>query len=916
MDIHSSHNQQQHNKAVEKTLVAGMYRDWFLDYASYVILERAVPKLEDGLKPVQRRILHSMKEMDDGRFNKAANIIGHTMQYHPHGDAAIGEALVNLGQKDLLIETQGNWGDIRTGDSAAAPRYIEARLSQFALEVAFNPQTTQWQLSYDGRKKEPVALPMKFPLVLAQGTDGIAVGLATKILPHNFVELLKASIDILKNKHINIFPDFPTGGLIDVTEYNEGQRGGRVRIRARIEIADKKTLIIREIPFGTTTASLIDSILRANEKGKIKIKKITDNTAKNVEIFIELQPGTSPDITIDALYAFTDCEISVSPNACVIYEGKPRFMSVNEILRHSTQMTMDLLRRELEIKKHELLEKWHFFSLEKIFIEKRIYRYIEECETWEEIITTIDNGLKPYKKKFKRDITPEDITKLTEIKIKRISKYDSKKADEHIKDIERDLEQVSHDLLHLTDYTINYFQNLIDKYGKGRERKTEIRIFDTIKAAEVAAANVKLFVNRAEGFIGYGLKKDEFVEDCSDMDDVIVIRSDGKMLVTKIDEKKFVGKNILYVSTWKKNEDRKIYNIVYFDGDSKRSYVKRCNITAITRDKEYDLTRGTKGSKILYITGNPNGEAEVITIHLTQGCAAKKKIFDFDFSTLDIKSRSAQGNILTKYPIKKILLKATGQSTLGGLDVYLDDTIGRLNNDQRGRWLGNFSGNDKILVIYKNGSYELTSFEFTNRYEMNDILRIEKYHPNKPVTAVYYDGEKQHYFVKRFLIETTKTDTPFSFISEHPSSQLILVSTGKNIKAEVTFQKGKSLEKETIILDIFTDIKGWKSQGNRLSLNKIQKVILIGEEEYFPPSHNNADNAFSAIDTANSSPSTTTPASSTEPHLLPTAKHNTKQSDETDNSSSTQVKIGTQLEWHITRKNQKTGKKDEQSSLF
>jgi topoisomerase IV subunit A len=832
MDNPNNEQQHHHDKALEKTLVTGMYKDWFLDYASYVIMERAVPKLEDGLKPVQRRILHSMKEMDDGRFNKVANIIGQTMQYHPHGDAAIGEAMVNMGQKDLMIETQGNWGDLRTGDSAAAPRYIEARLSKFALEVAFNNQTTEWQLSYDGRKKEPVALPMKFPLVLAQGADGIAVGLATKILPHNFIELLQASIDVLKGKRVNVLPDFPTGGLVDVSEYNEGQRGGKIRVRAKIEIADKKNLIIREIPFSTTTSSLIDSILKANDKGKIKIKKVMDNTAQDVEILIELQPGTSPDVAVDALFAFTDCEVSISPNACVIFEDKPQFLGVNDMLKRSTHMTVELLRRELEIKKGELEEDWHFSSLEKIFIEKRIYRDIEECETWEAVIEAIDKGLKPYKKKFKREITRDDIVQLTEIKIKRISKFDAKKADELIKGIETELEQVNHDLAHLTDFAINYFKKLIEKYGKGKERKTEIRIFDTIQASQVAASNAKLYVSRAEGFIGFGLKKDEFVEDCSDIDDVIAIRADGKMMVVKIDEKKFVGKDILYVSVWKKNDERKVYNAVYYDAGSKRTYVKRFNVTGVTRDKEYDITKGAKGSKVLYVTGNPNGEAEIINIQLSQGSAAKKKVFDFDFATLEIKGRGAQGNILTKYPVRKVTLKVAGVSTLGGMEVYLDETVGRLNDDKRGRLLGSFKGDDKILVIYKDGSYELTSYEFTNRYEMNDIVAIEKFLAQKPVSAVYYDGEKQHHFVKRFLIETTKTGTKYPFITEHKDSQLLVASTGVNVTVEVSLQKGKAVEKENINIDTFIDIKGWKSQGNRLSINKVRKVTLVGAEEY------------------------------------------------------------------------------------
>lgn len=908
-------NEQQHHhhdKVVEKTLVTGMYKDWFLDYASYVIMERAVPKLEDGLKPVQRRILHSMKEMDDGRFNKVANVIGQTMQYHPHGDAAIGEAIVNMGQKDILIETQGNWGDVRTGDSAAAPRYIEARLSKFALEVAFNPQTTEWQLSYDGRKREPVALPIKFPLVLAQGADGIAVGLATKILPHNFNELIQASIDVLKGKRINIIPDFPTGGLIDVSEYNEGLRGGKIRVRAKIEIADKKTLIIREIPFGTTTSSLIDSILKANDKGKIKIKKVMDNTAKDVEIIIELVPGISPDVAVDALYAFTDCESSISPNACVIYEDKPQFLSVNEILRRSTHLTVDLLKRELEIKLGELNEAWHFSSLEKIFIEKKIYRDIEEAETWEAVLEAIDKGLSPYKKLFKREITKEDIAKLTEIKIKRISKFDKKKADELIKGIEADIEQVKYDLEHLTDFAIAYFKRLLEKYGKGKERKTEIRIFDTIKATQVALANQKLYVNRAEGFIGYGLKKDEFVEDCSDIDDIIVIRSDGKMIVSKIEDKKFVGKDILYVSVWKKGDERKVYNAVYVDGGSKRTYVKRFNVTGITRDKEYDITKGTKGSKVLYVTGNPNGEAEIINIQLSQGSTAKKKIFDFDFSTIEIKGRGAQGNILTKYPVRKVTLKVAGVSTLGGLEVYLDETVGRLNDEKRGKLLGTFKGDDKILVVFKDGSYELTSFEFTNRYEMNDIVIIEKFIAEKPLSVVYYDGEKKHHFVKRFLIETTKTGTKYPFISEHKDSQLLVASSGINTIVEVTVQKGKGgpTEKEQINLDTFIDIKGWKSQGNRLSLNKVKKVTFVSAEEYLVKEEPKAE--LPELDFGDGE---TYEQEVEDTEESPIAKAGLLKK----RPNITEVKPGTEIEWDLEAEQKKKSKKKdgtEQGSLF
>jgi len=692
----------------ESIPVTGMYKDWFLDYASYVILERAVPAIEDGLKPVQRRILHAMKEMDDGRFNKVANVIGQTMQYHPHGDASIGDAIVNLGQKDLLIETQGNWGDIRTGDGAAAARYIEARLSKFALDVVFNPQTTEWQLSYDGRKKEPVTLPLKFPLLLAQGVEGIAVGLSTKVLPHNFIELIEGSIEILQGGTTNILPDFPTGGMADFSEYNEGQRGGRVKVRARIEEEDNKTLLIKDIPFGTTTNSLIESIIKANDKGKIKIKKVVDNTARDVEIQIQLMPGQSPGMAIDALYAFTDCEVSISPNACVIIGEKPVFLSVNEILEANTRQTKSLLKRELEIRKGELLEKLLFSSLEKIFIENRIYRDIEECETWEAVIETIDRGLDPYKPSFYREITQDDIVRLTEIKIKRISKFDAFKADELMRKLEEELKEVNYNLKHLTDYAIAYYQGLLAKYGKGRERKTEIQAFDTIEATVVAANNAKLYVNRADGFVGYGLKKDEYVCDCSDLDDIIAFKRDGTCVVSKIQDKVFMGKDIIHVAVYRKGDERMVYNMVYLDGATGRAMVKRFQVLSVTRDREYDLTKGTKGSKVLYFTANPNGEAEIVAVYLTQGAKARVKVFDFDFATLEIKGRAANGNILTKYPIRKIQLKVEGTSTLGGLDIYYDEHVGKLNTDQRGRKIGNFLGDDRIIAFYKDGSYELT----------------------------------------------------------------------------------------------------------------------------------------------------------------------------------------------------------------
>ena len=816
----------------------GMYREWFLDYASYVILERAVPAIEDGLKPVQRRIFHSMKEMDDGRYNKVANVIGHTMQYHPHGDAAIGAAMVNMGQKELMIDTQGNWGDIRTGDGAAAPRYIEARLSKFALEISFNDQTAEWQLSYDGRKKEPVTLSMKFPLLLAMGVEGIAVGLSTKVLPHNFIELIKASINILKGRRVELYPDFPTGGYCDVTDYQDGGRGSKVKVRAKIEAPDKKSLIIKDIPFGTTTGSLIDSIIKANDKGKIKIKKVTDNTAKDVEILIELAPGISPDMTIDALYAFTECEVSISPNACVIVADKPHFLTVTEILRYNTEHTRNLLKRELEIKKHELEEKWHFASLEKIFIEKRIYRDIEECETWEEVLEAIDKGLKPHVKKFLRAITRDDIIRLTEIKIKRISKFDAFKADELIRGLEDALAQVKHDLEHLTEFAIAYFDRLLEKYGKGRERKTELRIFDTIQAAKVAVANQKLYVNREEGFVGFGLKKDEYITDCSDIDDIIAFREDGKFLVSKIAEKNFVGKNLLHVGVFKKGDERMIYNVIYWDAASKKSFAKRFPVTGITRDKEYDMGKGDKGSKILYMSANPNGEAEIVSVFLTQGCSAKKKQFDFNFGDLDIKGRAALGNVLTKYPVRKIVMTSAGTSTLGGQDIWFDDTVGRLNTEERGAYLGNFSGEDRILMLLKDGHYELTTFELTNRYEVNDILvtngvmQIRKLEPETVISAVHYDAEKKNYFVKRFQPEGNRTGIKHLFISESKGSKLTFASTATFPNVEVKFTKGKSKEKETekIALAEFIDVKGWKSLGNRLSQYDIIGVKALDND--------------------------------------------------------------------------------------
>jgi len=815
----------------------GMFQDYFLDYASYVILERAVPAIEDGLKPVQRRILYSLKEKDDGRYHKVANVIGHTMQYHPHGDAAIGGALVNLGQKDLLIDCQGNWGDNRTGDRAAAARYIEARLTKFALEIAFNNQTTEWQLSYDGRNKEPVELPMKFPLLLAQGAEGIAVGLSTKVMPHNFIELIKGSIKILQGKKVKIYPDFQHGGIIDVTNYNGGKRGGKIKVRAKINIIDKKLLTVTELPYGVTTGNLIDSILKANDKGQIKIKKVVDNTAADVEIAIELAPGMSPEVTMDALYAFTNCEVSISPNACVIIDDKPHFLTVNEILEICTERTKDLLKQELEIKLRELEEKWHFASLEKIFIQERIYRDIEECETWEEVIKRVEIGLKKYigtpsdpaKKGDKRiqllrDITEEDITRLTEIKIRRISKYNVFKADEKIKNIEEELKQVKHDLAHLVDYSIAYYENLLRKYGKGKERKSVISSFETIKATEVVANNAKLYANYKEGFIGMGMKKDEFISDCSDIDNIIVFRKDGKFKVVKIADKTFVGKNIIHVAVWKKGDDRTTYNMIYTDGKTGKTMVKRFNVTAITRDKDYDLTKGSKGSKLHYFTANPNGEAEIVGIQLTPGCRAKKKMFDYDFAELAIKGRGSQGNLLTKYPIRKITLKQAGKSTLNALQLWMDDVSGRLNTDGRGKLLGEFDTGDHILVLYKDGTYGLTNYELSNRYEVKDIVDIKKFDPDVVVSAIHYDGDKGVTFAKRFKIEATTTGKKYSFISDHKSSKLFFASLHPNpIVKYFEKDKSKKIEKE-VRVEGFIDVKGWKSQGNKLSGQRITGV--------------------------------------------------------------------------------------------
>lgn len=825
----------------------GMYQDYFLDYASYVILERAVPAIEDGLKPVQRRILHSMYEKEDGRYHKVANLIGHTMQYHPHGDAAIGDALVNLGQKDLLIDTQGNWGDFRTGDSAAAPRYIEARLTKFALEVAFNPQLTEWQLSYDGRNKEPEVLPMKFPLLLAQGVEGIAVGLATKILPHNFIEIIKASIQYLKGNKVKIYPDFETGGQIDVSDYQQGARGGKVKIRAKIEVEDKKILVIRELPFSVTTTSLIESIVKASEKGKIKIKQVSDNTAKDVEIRIEIQPGVSPEVTIDALYAFTSCEISISPNACVIVKDSPVFLSVQDILRISTENTRILLGKELDFRKNELLEKWHLTSLEKIFIENRIYRDIEECTSWQQVVENIEAGLAKYvitpemniksadkRIRLNRSITLDDITHLTEIRIKRISKYNKFQTDENLKNLESEIDQVKHHLAHLTDYTIAYFENLLTKYGKGKERRTRLMEFESIQATQVVANNARLYVNREEGFIGWGLKKDEFVKECSDIDDIIVFRSDAKCIVSRISEKTFVGKDILHVDVWRKGDERTTYNLIYIDGETGKAMAKRFNVTGVTRDKEYDLTKGHPKSKALYFSANPEGEAEIVSIQLTAGCSAKIKQFDFNFSELDIKGRSSQGNIVTKYPVRKVSLKEKGKSTLTAQSIWYDENTGRLNTDGRGRSLGGLNKGDLLLALYKTGTYEITEYDMNNRYAYEDLLVIEKFNPDKIVSVIYFDGEKRWSMAKRFKIETSTLGQKFSFISDHKDSKLYFVSTHKNPEVLFSYKRKNEKIDEILTLNEFVDVKGWKALGNKIEDLSLLKVIDQSKPESNP----------------------------------------------------------------------------------
>lgn len=797
--------------------LGGQYKNWFLEYASYVILERAVPAIEDGLKPVQRRILHAMKEMDDGRFNKVANIIGQSMQYHPHGDASIGDALVNIGQKDLLIDTQGNWGDVRTGDEAAASRYIEARLSKFALEVAFNHKTTEWQLSYDGRKNEPVTLPMKFPLLLAQGADGIAVGLSTKILPHNFIELIDASVKCLRGKKFELYPDFQTGGMIDVANYNDGKRGGKVRVRAHIEELDKKTLVIRDVPYGVTTTQLMESITKANDQGKIKIKKVIDITAAEVEIQIDLAAGISPDITIDALYAFTDCEVSISPNACVIVDDKPKFLTAHELLTVSAENTRALLKRELEIKLGELQDKWHYTSLEKIFFEEKIYKELEQKhENWDKVIEAIDKGFNPFKKKLKRPVEREDIIKLTEKPVRRIYRLDINELNEQIKAIEADIKQVNFDLDNLTDFSVAYFELLLKKYGKGRERKTEIKEFDTIQVKQVAIANTKLYINRTEGFIGTGLKKDEFLCECSDYDDIIAFTKSGTMKVVKVSDKVFIGKDIIHAAVFQKNDERTTYNMIYLDGKSGVSYGKRFNVTGVTREKEYNLTRGTEKTRVHYFTANLNGEAEAVKIVLSPNCTARIKEFDFFFEELEIKGRSSMGNQVTKYPVKAVKFKEAGKSTLAGRKLWFDDKFGRLNTEGKGQYMGSFE-DEKIIVFYNDGTYELTDTEITQRFEPEKIALIERFDPEKIISAVYLDNDRQQYNIKRFKIETTTLKSQFLFIKEGAANRLEAITTDREPILVVQTGRGQQVRKAKFKVAKMVEVMGWKAVGAKLT---------------------------------------------------------------------------------------------------
>lgn len=818
--------------------LTGMYKDWFLDYASYVILERAVPHVYDGLKPVQRRILHSMRKLEDGRYNKVANVVGDTMKYHPHGDASIGDALVQLGQKELLIDCQGNWGNILTGDGAAAPRYIEARLSKFALEVVFNPKTTEWMASYDGRNLEPVTLPVKFPLLLAQGVEGIAVGLASKILPHNFNELIDACIAELKGQSYVLYPDFPTGGMADCTKYNDGLRGGSVKVRAKISKVDKRTLAITEIPFGTTSESIKDSIIKANDRGKIKIKKVDDNTSDRVELIIHVSNDESSDKTIDALYAFTDCEVSISPNSCVICDDKPHFMPVSEILRRNVAHSKELLRRELEIRLGELAEDWHMSSLERIFIENRIYLDIEECTTWEGVLETIDKGLEPFKKSLRREVTQEDLVKLTEIKIKRISKFDAFKADEHIKALEEEMSKVKDNLENLTGYTIAYYKRIKEKYGKGRGRKTELREFDSIEAAKVVVANAKLYVDREEGFFGIGnaMKKDEYVCDCSDIDDVIVITKEGRYIITKVSEKAFFAKNIYYIGVFKRNDERTIYNVLYRDGKNGPIMMKRCAIKGVTRDKEYDMTKGTPKSEILYMSVNPNGEAEVLKVYYKPRPKLKKLIVDLDFSTLAIKGRQSQGNIFSRYGIHKIVLKEKGTSTLGGQNIWYDDEVRKLNTDGRGALLGEFSGDDKILVMTSKGQYYTTGYDVGHHFP-EDTMLVEKYEPGKVYSIAYYDNEQKFYYIKRFTAE--QSDKTQNYLED---CRFVAMSGDELPRLEVSY-KGAHASRPEDIIDVaeFIGIKSHRAKGKRITTFDVKKIKFI--EPLTPPEKPTSESA-------------------------------------------------------------------------
>lgn len=871
------HKQEELQAEETLTKVSGMYKDWFLDYASYVILERAVPAIEDGFKPVQRRIMHALKELDDGRYNKVANVVGHTMQYHPHGDASIADAMVQIGQKDLLIDTQGNWGNILTGDSAAASRYIEARLSKFALAVVFSPKITDWQSSYDGRKKEPINLPVKFPLLLAQGGEGIAVGLSTKILPHNFNELIDASIKHLKGQRFTLVPDFPTAGVIDVSQYNDGLRGGKIRVRAKISQQEKNTLVISEIPYGTNTSSLIDSILKANEKGKLKVKKIEDNTAAQVEIVIHLPSGISPDKTIDALYAFTACESSISPLGCIIEDNKPLFIGVSEMLKRSTERTVALLKAELEIQLKELEAQWHFSSLERIFIENRIYRDIEEEESWEGVISAIDKGLKPHVGHLKRAITEEDISRLTEIKIKRISKFDIDKAQQYISGLEDKMAEIKHHLNHLVDFAIAYFKNLKDTFGKGRERLSEIRVFDDIEATKVVMRNTKLYVNRAEGFVGTSLKKDEYVTDCSDIDDVIVFTADGNVMVTKVDSKTFVAKNILHVAIFKKKDKRTTYNMIYKDGKNGPSYIKRFNITGVTRDKPYDLTNGNKGSEVLYFTANPNGEAEIITVLLRQVGSVKKLKWDLDFSDILIKGRSSKGNLVSKYTVKRIELKEKGVSTLKPRNIWFDEVVQRLNVDGRGTLLGAFKGDDLLLIISQKGMVKTVAPELSLHFD-EDMLVLEKWAPSKPISAIYFDGEKEKYYGKRFLIEQPNREE--LFITEHPNSYLEIVSTDWRPIIELEFNKPRGKEAKPpmqISMEDFIVPKGLKALGNQVSTEKIKNSAALE-----PLPYEEKIEAFSASSTVLSEAETQTAENKLEASLEEDIESPDKASGQTD----------------------------------